>query len=103
MALENKFHFRIDLSFCPVLSSEACIYWGFNAVNKYNNSWYNSGVAIERHRFPEGEEPEVLTSISEECQAGRCEQCPGVFHLEDYGDQPIFCVHWCHEAPARVV
>ena len=36
MVLENKFHFRIDFSFCPVLSSEACIYWGFNAVNKYN-------------------------------------------------------------------
>ncbi len=35
MALENKFHFRIEFSFCPVLSSEACISWGLNAVNKY--------------------------------------------------------------------
>src|SRR6266849_3837476 len=35
IALENKFHFKTEFSFCPVLSSEACIYWGFNAVNKY--------------------------------------------------------------------
>jgi hypothetical protein len=64
---------------------------------------YNAGMTIERHGFPEGEAPEVLTSISEECQALRCDQCPGVFYLEEYGDHPIFCVHPCHESPGRIV
>ena len=54
-------------------------------------------MTIEHHRFPEGEEPEVLTSVSEECQSGRCEECPGVFHREEYGDQRIFCIHLCHK------
>src|SRR5947208_2370245 len=29
--------------------------------------------------------------------ANRCEECPGVFHREECGDQPIFCIHLCHK------
>src|SRR6185437_1473420 len=47
---------------------------------------------MERHVFPPGQEPRVLTSISEECQ-----KCPGIFRLPEYGKQPIFCVHDCHK------
>src|SRR5260370_25496184 len=36
-------------------------------------------------------------SISEECQHEACDRCPGAFHREDAGDQPVFCVHVCHK------
>jgi len=49
-----------------------------------------------RHVFAPGQEPRVLTSISEECQKGQCEKCPGIFRLPEYGDRQIFCVHECH-------
>src|SRR5437016_10313072 len=64
---------------------------------------YNADMTIERYSFPEGEEREVLTSISEECQALRCDGCLGLFYLEEYGDHPIFCVHPCHESQGRLV
>jgi hypothetical protein len=47
-------------------------------------------------KFEEADVPEVLTSLSEECQRGECAQCAGVFHRPDTGDQPVFCVHSCH-------
>ena len=50
------------------------------------------------HRFDEpDEEASVLTSISDECQREECDRCPGMFHREDAGDQPVFCVHVCHK------
>jgi hypothetical protein len=54
---------------------------------------------MEWHTFPEGEEPEVFTSVSQECQAGECARCPGVFFTDQAGDKPVFCVHWCHREP----
>jgi len=50
-------------------------------------------MAMIRHTFNPGEEPEVLTSISDECQGGQCETCPGIFHRDDYPGKSIFCVH----------
>lgn len=52
---------------------------------------------MERIHFPAGQEPEILTSTSEQCAAGNCEACPGIFHSDDYPGQSIFCVHSCHE------
>ena len=49
------------------------------------------------HKFSEMDAPEVLTSISEECQRGDCAHCPGHFHRADHGDDTIFCVHSRHE------
>ena len=49
------------------------------------------------HKFSEMDAPEVLTAISEECQRGECDFCPGHFHRADHGDSTIFCVHSCHE------
>ena len=52
---------------------------------------------MEWIRFPLGQEPKVLTSISEECDAEHCESCPGIFHRDDYPGESIFCVHSCHK------
>jgi hypothetical protein len=49
-----------------------------------------------RIQFPVGQEPAVLTSVSEQCSDGKCETCPGIFHRDEYPGQPIFCVHACH-------
>ena len=49
------------------------------------------------HKFNEADAPEVLTAISEECQSGDCEHCPGHFQRADVGDDTIFCVHDCHK------
>jgi hypothetical protein len=54
-------------------------------------------MAMTRHTFAPGEQPEVLTSISDECQSGRCEACAGIFHRDDYPGKSIFCVHECHK------
>jgi hypothetical protein len=54
--------------------------------------------SIVIHKFEEADAPEALTAISEECQRGDCERCPGVFHRLDTGDQAVFCVHFCHRA-----
>jgi hypothetical protein len=51
---------------------------------------------LKRKHFAPGEEPEVLTSISDECQTGACETCIGIFQRDDYPDKSIFCVHECH-------
>ena len=52
---------------------------------------------MEYHKFDEGDAPTVLTSISEECQRDECDRCPGIFHRLDLSDEPIFCIHDCHE------
>jgi hypothetical protein len=49
------------------------------------------------HAFSEADAPEVLTSISEECQRGDCNHCVGVFCRDETGEESIFCVHSCHE------
>ena|SRR6266550_2757685 len=41
-----------------------------------------------------GQEPEVLTSVSDECSEGNCENCRGVFKRDN--GESIFCVHECH-------
>ena len=51
---------------------------------------------VQRIVFAEGDEPSVLTSMSVECQSGRCADCPGVLYIEEAGDEPVFCVHACH-------
>jgi hypothetical protein len=50
------------------------------------------------HDFAPGQEPMVLTSISDECLEDRCEKCPGIFEREDYPSQAVFCKHDCHLA-----
>ena len=57
----------------------------------------NAAAPVKRHVFTADDAPEVLTSISEECQHEACDRCPGAFHREDAGDQPVFCVHVCHK------
>lgn len=52
---------------------------------------------VQRTRFPIGQEPKVLTSVSEECSRGECDKCPGIFNRDDYPGQSIFCVHDCHQ------
>ena len=49
------------------------------------------------HKFNDMDAPEVLTSISDECQRGECGRCPGTFRRSEAGDQIVFCVHSCHE------
>jgi hypothetical protein len=49
------------------------------------------------HKFSEADAPDVLTSISAECQRGECNRCPGVFRRDDTGEESIFCIHSCHE------
>jgi hypothetical protein len=49
------------------------------------------------HKFDELDAPEVLTSISDECQREECGRCPGIFRREETGDQAVFCVHSCHQ------
>jgi hypothetical protein len=41
-------------------------------------------MTMKYTRFKEGEEPQVLTTVSEECDAGACEKCPGILHDEEY-------------------
>jgi len=53
---------------------------------------------VQYTRFEPGQEPSVLTSISECCSEGKCEVCPGIFHREEYPEQSIYCVHTCHIA-----
>ena len=57
----------------------------------------NASGPVVRHVFAAGDGPQVLTSISEECQREECDCCPGVFQCEDAGDQAVFCVHVCHK------
>lgn len=53
-------------------------------------------MVMKRIYFPPGHEPRVLTAVSEPCQNGECEKCPGIFRLPEYGERQIFCVHDCH-------
>ena len=52
---------------------------------------------MKHTRFAPGQEPKVLTSISEQCLDGKCERCPGIFEQDDYAAESIFCVHDCHK------
>jgi len=47
--------------------------------------------------FAIGQEPKVLIAVSEECSAGNCEKCPGIFKREDHPKGSILCVHSCHD------
>jgi hypothetical protein len=51
---------------------------------------------LKLHRFDENDAPEVLTTVSPECDGGNCAGCQGILTVPEYGDEPIFCVHWCH-------
>lgn len=44
-------------------------------------------MTMQYTRSPEGEEPEVLISISEQCDVGLCGECPGIFQHDDYPTQ----------------
>jgi|HubBroStandDraft_4_1064222.scaffolds.fasta_scaffold3976720_1 hypothetical protein len=55
-----------------------------------------SGMAEWKH-FAPGQEPEILTTVSAQCSAGKCWECPGILHYDEYPDRPIMCVHQCHE------
>jgi hypothetical protein len=54
--------------------------------------------AIEGHKFPEGQEPTILTGTSEFCHDGKHQDCIG--HGTHEG-QTIFCVCPCHEVPHK--
>jgi hypothetical protein len=51
---------------------------------------------MERHEFPEGEEPEVLTAILNECEQGKHDECPGYAQSDAHGGETVFCVCQCH-------
>jgi len=69
------------------------------AILKALTQAISDGIMV--HKFDELDAPELLTSISEECQREECERCPGIFQREDAGDQAVFCVHSCHRVPER--
>jgi hypothetical protein len=54
-------------------------------------------------KFAGGQEPSVLTSVSDECSDGRCEDCTGIYDRDDYPGQLIFCIHACHKKPNQVM
>jgi hypothetical protein len=56
---------------------------------------------MDRYVFPEGEEPEVLISVSVECQGEDHAACHGIFTTEETGNESVFCVCRCHLAPGR--
>ena len=47
--------------------------------------------------FEPGDEPEILTSVSPECQSGKCADCSGHSSPPEAGGELVFCVHECHE------
>jgi len=57
---------------------------------------------MEWHRFPEGEEPRVLTGISGFCSEGKHAECPGHAKSEEHGGQTVFCICPCHQVPSEV-
>ncbi len=52
---------------------------------------------MEWHTFPEGEEPEVFTSVSQEWPAN-APDVPASFSQTRRATKPVFCVHWCTES-----
>lgn len=54
---------------------------------------------MERHRFPEGEEPSVLTAVLAPCRDGKHAECPG--HDEHEG-KAVFCICFCHRVFSEV-
>ena len=61
-----------------------------------------SPSSMVRTHFPPGQEPTILTSISEQCVDGKCESCPGIFKRDDHAGESIFCTHSCHKKPRSV-
>jgi hypothetical protein len=61
----------------------------------FERSYHEWHECVEYTRFPIGQEPEVLTSVSEQCAGGDCEKYP--FNRDDYPGQSIFCIHDCHQ------
>jgi hypothetical protein len=51
----------------------------------------------------ENEARGLLTSISNECSAGRCVDCPRLFEREETGSEVICCVHYCHHKESEFV
>ena len=58
---------------------------------RYDNAF------MDWHEFSEGEEPEVLTTVSEECAAGRHDDCSGILSSEKHENRLVLCVCWCHK------
>ena len=54
-------------------------------------------------KFAADQEPSVLTSVSDECSDGRCEDCTGIFERDECPEHLIFCVHACHKKPDHVM
>ena len=54
-------------------------------------------IASAYHEFSEANQAQLLTAVSNECNAGDCARCPGM--LEEPGAAPVFCVHPCHRSP----
>jgi len=54
-------------------------------------------------KFAAGQEPSVLTSVSDECSDGRCEDCTGIYDRDGDPGQLIFCIHACHKTPNQVM
>jgi hypothetical protein len=52
---------------------------------------------MKRTHFAPGQEPELLTPISEECNGGVCESCPRVFKQDEDPGESIFCIHYRHK------
>jgi hypothetical protein len=95
------------------VASEQCshcgsvnLFPGFDSMDAYTCRQCGAGVVVsgevppgstmpDFHKFPEGEEIEVQTGISPECQQGNCTLCGGV---GDFDGQPVFCIHDCHKA-----
>ena len=65
------------------------------AILKALTQAISDGILVQT--FDELDAPKLLTSISEECQRGDCERCPGIFQRDEAGDQAVFCVHSCHQ------
>jgi hypothetical protein len=57
---------------------------------------------MEWHHFLPGEEPEVLTCISPNCEEGKHGECAGILsHQNAEGlEESVFCVCACHKKPA---
>jgi hypothetical protein len=58
-------------------------------------------TSMEWQEFPEGDEPEILTGVSEPCDAGNHAECPGHAPSDEHGGQTVFCICPCHQVPAE--
>jgi hypothetical protein len=69
---------------------------GLGALLKHDLELTKSGGSYHT-RFLPGHEPEVLTSVSDECSVEDCAACRGILRRVEHGDKPIFCIHDCHK------